>query len=260
MFPGGFVKPRSMLIARLELRVGSIRVAPESPSIRTELQNLDHVWLVHKPTGNRKFVRTQKFVHGTRTWVSAYAACKRSGRPPIPSATSKRRPASVNPDRPKTEMPRWISIAIPVSAGFFTLALFFAACFVPSIRLLHAFQALIYVAVIYLTRRKSPWGFGAGCIIGAFWNYIFLRGAAVDVRAFLTGRVIRPDVGLQLAATVAHFVLIVACAAGFWRLKPSANDWAKFLGAGILAIGYLLLLMITMRPEYIPLLKRCFGM
>jgi hypothetical protein len=27
-----------------------------------------------------------------------------------------------------------------------------------------------------------------------------------------------------------------------------------------LAIGYLLLLMITMRPEYIPLLKKCFGM
>jgi multisubunit Na+/H+ antiporter MnhB subunit len=103
-------------------------------------------------------------------------------------------------------------------------------------------------------------GFGAGCIIGAFWNYIFLRGAAVDVWAFLTGRVIRPDVGLQLAATVAHFVLIVACAAGFLRLKPSANEWVKFLCAGILAIGYLLLLMITMRPEYIPLLKKCFGM
>jgi hypothetical protein len=157
-------------------------------------------------------------------------------------------------------MPRWISIAIPVSAGFFILALSIAAYFVPSIRLLHACQALIYVAVIFFTRRKSAWGFGAGCIIGAFWNYIFLRGAAVDVWAFLTGRVIRPDVGLQLAATVAHFVLIVACAAGFLRLKPSANEWVKFLCAGILAIGYLLLLMITMRPEYIPLLKKCFGM
>ncbi len=44
------------------------------------------------------------------------------------------------------------------------------------------------------------------------------------------------------------------------RLKPGTNEWAKFLGAGILAIGYLLLLMITMRPEYIPLLKKCFGM
>jgi hypothetical protein len=156
-------------------------------------------------------------------------------------------------------MPRWILVAIPASAGFFMLALLIAACFVPSIRWLHAFQALIYVAVIFLTRRNSPWGFGAGCIIGVFWNYIFLRGAAADVWAFLTGQVIRPDVGLQLAATVAHFVLIVACIAGFLRLKPSTKQWAMFLGAGMLAVSYLLVLMITMRPEYIPLLKKCFG-
>ena len=64
---------------------------------------------------------------GTLTWVLAYAACKRSRRPAIPSATLKRHSVSVNPDRPKTEMPRWISIAIPVSAGFFILALSIAA-------------------------------------------------------------------------------------------------------------------------------------
>jgi hypothetical protein len=157
-------------------------------------------------------------------------------------------------------MPRWISIAIPASAGFFVLALLIAACIVPSIRLLHAFQALIYVAVIVLTRRRSPWGFGAGSIIGAFWNYIFLRGAAVDVWAFLSGRVIRPDIALQLAATVAHFVLIIACAAGFLRSKPGRKQWTMFLAGGVVAVSYLLVLMITMRPEYIPLLKRCFGL
>jgi hypothetical protein len=156
-------------------------------------------------------------------------------------------------------MPRWISITIPLSAGFFILALFIAACFVPSIRWLHAFQALIYVAVIFLARRNSPWGFGAGSIIGAFWNYIFIRGEVVDVWAFLTGRVIRPDVGLQLAATVAHFVLIIACAAGFLRSKPGMKQWVMFLAGGVVAVSYLLLLMITMRPEYIPLLKKCFG-
>ncbi len=157
-------------------------------------------------------------------------------------------------------MPRWIAISIPAAAGFFGLALFIAACFVPSIRLLHAFQALIYVAIIFLTRRNSAWGFGAGCIIGAFWNYIFIRGAAVDIWAFLAGRIIRPDVALQLAATVAHFVLIIACAVGFLRLKPGAKQWATFLAGGAVAVSYLLLLTITMRPEYIPLLKKCFGM
>jgi hypothetical protein len=189
-----------------------------------------------------------------------YVACKRSWRPDIPSETLEPRPVSGFPEERETKMPRWISIAIPASAGFFVLALFIAACVVPSIRLLHAFQALIYVAVIVLTRRRSPWGFGAGCIIGAFWNYIFLRGAAVDVCAFLTGRVIRPDIGLQLAATVAHFALIIACAAGFLRSKPGRKQWVRFLAGGVVVVSYLLVLMITMRPEYIPLLKRCFGL
>jgi hypothetical protein len=189
----------------------------------------------------------------------AYVAGKHSRRAAIIFGTLKPPPVSGFPKERETEMPRWILMAISASAGFFMLALFISACFVPSIRLLHACQALIYVAVIFLTRKKSPWGFGAGCTIAAFWNYIFLRGAAVDVWAFLTGRVLRSDVGLQLAATVAHFVLIVACAAGFLRLKPGAKQWAIFLGAGTLAVSYLVLLMITMRPEYIPLLKKCFG-
>lgn len=33
---------------------------------------------------------------------------------------------------------------------------------------------LHYIAVIVLTRKNSAWGFGAGCIIAAFWNYINL--------------------------------------------------------------------------------------
>ena len=156
-------------------------------------------------------------------------------------------------------MPRWITISIPAAAGFFILALSIAGFFQSSIRMLHAFQALIYVAVILLTRRNNAWGFGAGCIIAAFWNYIFLRGAAVDIWAFLTARLIRPDVALQLAAAVAHLVLITACAVGFWRLKPGAKQWTAFLAGGTMAVSYLVILMITMRPQYIPLLKKCFG-
>jgi hypothetical protein len=140
------------------------------------------------------------------------------------------------------------------------LALFVAALFAPSLRLIHAFQALIYIAVIVLARRNSAWAFGAGCLIASFWNYILLRGAATDIWAFVTGKVIRPDVGLQLAAALAHCVLIVACLAGFLRRNPGRKDWARFLSAGFVAIAYLVALMITMRPQYIPLLKKCFGL
>jgi hypothetical protein len=137
--------------------------------------------------------------------------------------------------------------------------LFISAFFEPSLRLLHAFQALIYLAVIVLTSRNSPWGFGAGCIISTFWNYIFLRGAAAEVWAFLSGHAIRLDIGFQLAATIAHFLLIIACLAGFLRMKPNSKHWAIFLTGGSLAVSYLVLLMMTMRPQYVPLLKKCFG-
>lgn len=70
--------------------------------------------------------------------------------------------------------PRWISILILVGAGLFMFALILSAVFEPSIRLLHALQLLIYVAVIVLARRDNVWGFGAGCLISAFWNYINL--------------------------------------------------------------------------------------
>ncbi len=42
------------------------------------------------------------------------------------------------------------------------------------LRLLHLFQALIYLAVIALTRRNSPWGFGIGVIIPVSWNCLNL--------------------------------------------------------------------------------------
>ena len=58
-----------------------------------------------------------------------------------------------------------------LGAGFFIFALILSAVFDPKIRMLHALQALIYVAVIVLSRRSSAWGFGAGTFIAALWNY-----------------------------------------------------------------------------------------
>src|ERR1700674_463560 len=96
--------------------------------------------------------------------------------------------------------PRWIRVAILIGAGFFIFALVLSAVFDPSIRLLHALQALIYVAVIVLTRRDSAWGFGAGVIISALWNYAnifytnFFKDGLEQFGGLLhTGHFHRPD-------------------------------------------------------------------
>src|SRR4029077_13496977 len=78
----------------------------------------------------------------------------------------------MNPN-PMTES-RWIPVSILLGTGIFLLALAVSAAIVPQLRLLHAFQALIYLVVIFLTRRNSAWGFGAGVIIATAWNILNL--------------------------------------------------------------------------------------
>ena len=68
------------------------------------------------------------------------------------------------------QIPNWTNQMIWVGAGLFVIALYVSAVFDPTIRLLHALQSLIYVAVIMLVRGNSPWGYGAGCFISGFWN------------------------------------------------------------------------------------------
>jgi len=68
--------------------------------------------------------------------------------------------------------PWWINTSILVGAGCFIFALILSAVFDARIRVLHVLQALIYVVVIVLTRKSSAWGFGAGCIIAAFWKQL----------------------------------------------------------------------------------------
>lgn len=163
--------------------------------------------------------------------------------------------------------PRWIRVSILVGAAFFIFALILSAVFDPRIRLLHALQALIYLAVIVLTRRNSARGFGAGVVIAAFWNYVnlfvttFIRAGAEQFWLLLhTGRLQRPDLIIALVAALGHFLLIVACLAGFLRMRPRVKQWGQFLAGGVLAVGYFILIIVITGPQYIGLLKRTFRL
>ena len=163
--------------------------------------------------------------------------------------------------------PSWISRLIVLGSGLFILALFVSAVFEPRIRVLHALQALIYLAVIALTRRSSAWGYGAGCMISAFWNYLnlfvtnFIQAGLEQVLTLLhSGQLKRPDLALSLIAAGGHFLLIGACSTGFLRSRPRAREWAQFVCGGVLALAYFAIIIVTTGPEYIVLLKRAFGL
>jgi hypothetical protein len=157
--------------------------------------------------------------------------------------------------------------SIVIGAGLFIFALVLSAVYEPRIRVLHALQALIYFAVVALARKNSPWGYGAGFVISAFWNYInlfvttFIRAGVEQLIAFFeTGRIARPDLALSLIAASGHFLLIQACLVGFLRSGPRTREWAQFVGGGVLAVAYFIVVIITTGPQYIPLLRRVFGL
>jgi len=161
--------------------------------------------------------------------------------------------------------PAWIDRCILAGAGFFIFALAFSAVFDPRIRLLHFLQALIYVAVIWLTRRNSAWGYGAGFFIAILWNYTnlfittFVRGGLSQLALFLhTGHLHRPDLLVAVIAAGGHFLLIAACLVGMIYLRPRFVHWLQFLAGGALAVSYFVLIIYTTGPQYIPLVGRVF--
>jgi hypothetical protein len=150
----------------------------------------------------------------------------------------------------------WIRVSILVGVGLFLLALAVSAAIIPELRLLHVLQALIYVAVIFLTRRNSPWGFGAGTIIAIAWNslsifitHLFQAGAG-QVWIFLHGdHVTRPDAMMVTIGGIGHFILIIACVVGFLELRPTRKNWAQFFGGGFLVLAYMALIIATTAPR-----------
>jgi hypothetical protein len=151
---------------------------------------------------------------------------------------------------------QWTRISILIGASLFILALTGSAILIPQLRLLHLLQALIYVAVIVLTRRNSPWGFGAGVFIAAAWNglslfvtHLIQAGAAQLWSLVRTGHVSRPDTLMVLVGGIGHFVLIIASIAGFFQLKPRMKQWGQFSLGGLLALAYFALIIVTAAPR-----------
>jgi hypothetical protein len=150
----------------------------------------------------------------------------------------------------------WVRVSILVGVGLFLLALAVSAAIIPQLRLLHVLQALIYVAVLILTRRNSPWGLGAGTIVAIAWNslslfitHLFQAGAGQIWLLLHGGHVTRPDTVMVTIGGIGHFILIVACIAGFLEQRPTAKNWIKFFAGGFLALAYMALIIATTAPR-----------
>jgi hypothetical protein len=155
---------------------------------------------------------------------------------------------------------RWINVSIIAGSVMFCVALAVSAIFLPQWRVLHMAQAIPYLVVIILARRMSPWGFGAGVITASFWNWLVLFRSPIGA-ALVHGDIARPNVALQLFGAVGHFLIILACVVGFSRTRPAGGQWAKFFAGGVIAVGYLLVMVWTVGPpEGVEHIKNALGL
>lgn len=145
---------------------------------------------------------------------------------------------------------RWQGAAVLAGTVLFLLALAGSAILDPRLRLLHALQALIYVAILLLTRRNSPWGFGIGTIVPTAWNcmnlfltHLMQTGTEQLWSLLQTGHASQPVPITVAIGGLGHFILILACLFGFLRLRPGLHQWLRFIAGGVLAMAYLALII-----------------
>jgi hypothetical protein len=143
-----------------------------------------------------------------------------------------------------------------IGATLFLVALLVSAIVIPELRLLHSFQALIYIAVIVLVRRNSPWGYGAGFAIAIVWNgmnlfltHLIQVGVDAAWSSLRTGHVHDLIPMMVTLGGVGHFILIAAALFALVRHNTEARKWWKFAGGGVLSIAYFALIVAFARPH-----------
>jgi hypothetical protein len=156
--------------------------------------------------------------------------------------------------------PEWL---ILVGCGIFILALIVSAAWEPGIRWLHFFQAWMYLAAIWLSLRKSVWGYFIGLSAAGFWAYInlfvttfFVNGLQQLSVWIHTGQLSRPDLLIAVPAWFSNALVIVGCLWGY-SLTPrkSVQDVGKLIFTFALTTGFFALDMAVFQPRYLGLFR-----
>jgi hypothetical protein len=157
--------------------------------------------------------------------------------------------------------PEWL---ILVGAVGFILVLGISAYWEPDIRVLHFFQAWMYLATIILGFRHSRWGYFIGVSAAGFWNYVnlfvvtfFFNGLQQAGVWLRTGHLARPDLLIAVPAWFSNLLVICGCSWAYLRLpEKRVSDTWKFSVAFAVTIGFFALDMALLQARYLGIFPR----
>jgi len=152
--------------------------------------------------------------------------------------------------------PEWL---ILIGCGCFIAVLFLSAVWDPSIRWLHFFQAWMYFAAIWLSLRKSVWGYFIGLSAAGLWAYgnlfvtTFLVNGLQQLAAWVrTGNLNRPDLLIAIPAWFSNALVVAGCVWGYCQIqRKNPADLARFAASFALTTGFFALDMALFQPRYL---------
>ena len=153
---------------------------------------------------------------------------------------------------------------ILVGAIGFILVLGISAYWEPDIRVLHFFQAWMYIATVALGFLRSRWAYFIGLSAAGFWNYLslfivgfFFNGLEQTAMWIHTGHLARPDLFIAVPAWFSNLLVICGCLWAYSRLdKRRLSDIWRFVVVFVLTTGFFALDMALFQPRYLAIFPR----
>jgi hypothetical protein len=166
-----------------------------------------------------------------------------------------------------TRIDRAVAVLIAASSSLFVAILAIAAYWDPTIRWLHAVEALPYVLAAILGTRRRKAGYALGVASGLFWLWLagwlvtFVRnGFEMLMLSLRTGRIDRPDVVIAAPAAIGAAGLVLFSMVGYLRLRDkSARDVATFGTALGGVTVFFVAIFAALAPQFLKPLQRLIS-
>jgi len=162
---------------------------------------------------------------------------------------------------------RKIDLAAAISSAIFVACLGVAAYWEPSIRILHIFESLPYIAAAILCLRRLKLGYAIGVVSGAFWLWtagflttFILNGFERLVMLVNTGSVDRLDILIAIPAAIGTGGLVIFSSIAYaGHPRKSRNDFLLFLTALLIVPAFFILIFAAFAPQYLGMFQQLLS-